>query len=105
MRNGIRVLSTLGIMFWVQTVWTHPLADAYTAATFHDKLVICAPALVKGRGSVELAMLRVADRGDMAEAKELSHMAFNYRRAATRRTQLCSIRRGNCLPFTGTSRA
>jgi hypothetical protein len=63
--------------FWVKTVHAASLTDAYAAAAPNDKLVFCAPVLVKQGGMFELVSRRLADKGDATNAEKAGHAAFN----------------------------
>ncbi|KVR84119.1 hypothetical protein WK26_08485 [Burkholderia vietnamiensis] len=77
MRNSTRIMLTLTITFWIQAVHADPLTDAYAAATTNDKLVFCAPVLVKEGGMFEVMATRMVDKGDTDNAEKDRHAAFN----------------------------
>lgn len=79
MRTRVKVTLTSGMVLLAQAAYADSITDAYASAAVNEKLVICAPVLVKQGGMLELSAARLSDRGETSKAEEHRKAALNIR--------------------------
>ena len=77
MKTNVWVAVTLGLALLSTSVHAEPLTDAYTAATTEEKLVFCAPILIKQGGILQIIADRLQDEGQESKSKETRNASFN----------------------------
>lgn len=76
-KNIIRITCFTGFSLWCAIAHSESAVQAFETASTNEKIIICAPFLMKQGSLLELASKRAADSGDFDKSKEIGLAAFN----------------------------